>query len=409
MKVLSVYLQSSPDSRTLIGRIAEDQNKIYFQYAPEFLNHPVWLSPYKLPLQSEMFEFKDRDFGPIFGLFNDSLPDGWGILLMDRYLRKQGIDIDTFTILDRLSFLGSSTMGALIYEPAMEHEAYERAVDLQNLAKYARKILKGDDTRILPEVLKMGGSPQGSRPKALVGRKGHKLLVGADDLPDGYEHWLVKFPGKGDFSDAGKIERAYSLMAENAGILMPETCLFKGESGDAYFGIQRFDRKNNQRFHVHSLGGLIHSNFRIPECDYQVFIRVISNLTKRQEDVERGFRQMVFNIISNNRDDHVKNFAFMIGQDGEWTLSPAYDLMYSGGPGGEHSMSICGEGRNPGIKEVKQTGADAGIKTSRIKAIVDQVISAARQWEDDAAQSNVSERSKNIIQKKINQNLNRFN
>lgn len=142
MKVLSVYLQSAPGDQVCVGKLAEQDNNIYFQYDPEFLKKPVWLSPYKLPAQAEMFEFQDKSYGPVFGLFNDSLPDGWGVLLMNRHLRRLGIDVDTFSVLDRLSFLGSSTMGALAYEPAIEHDEYDRAIDLKYLADQCQKIVQ---------------------------------------------------------------------------------------------------------------------------------------------------------------------------------------------------------------------------------------------------------------------------
>lgn len=407
MKIINAYLKHSPTDKILIGKIAEHRQRIHFQYSPDFLAQSIWLSPYKLPLQSDSFEFKNKDFGQIFGLFNDSLPDGWGMLLMDRYLEEKGVNLDTFSILDRLTFLGDSTMGALVYEPAMEHDQYNFLVDLQGIAEESRKILESD-AKVLPELMMMGGSPQGAKPKVLIGLKSDQLVSGMNDLPDGFEHWLVKFPSKDDFHDSGRVEYAYSLMARNCGIRMPETRLFEVSTGDAYFGIKRFDRQHNNRFHTHSLGGLIHSNFRLPECDYKTFLRVVSDLTKNHQDIIRGFQQMVFNIITNNRDDHVKNFAFMIGADGEWTLTPAYDLIFAKGPGGEHSMSVAGEGRSPGIAQVQRLGLDVGLKKNKIQEIVDQISDACRQWRDYADQSGVSDKSVKYIQKKINENLANF-
>ncbi len=405
MKTLNVFLRFSPTDKILVGTIAEHEKELYFEYAPEFLSKDLWLSPYKLPPQRDSFQFKDYDFGSIFGLFNDSLPDGWGLLLMDRYLRKQGVDTNTLSVLDRLAFLGDSTMGGLVYGPATKHDGYEQLIDLQSIAAQTREIIESEDFEILPDLMKAGGSPQGARPKILVGLNGDQLISGADDLPDGFEHWLIKFPSKDDFPDSGRIEQAYALMAKDAGLLMTETRLFEVSTGEAFFGIKRFDRKENQRFHIHSLGGLIHSNFRIPGCDYSEFFRRILDLTKNQEDVERGFRQMIFNIISNNRDDHVKNFAFMFDEHNEWKLTPAYDLMYSRGPGGEHSMDIAGEGRSPGLKHVQRIGSIAGLKPRKIKDIVAEVSAVLKQWEDYAAQTNVSEASVDYIQERIDRNL----
>lgn len=408
MKVLSVFLTPSPSEKILVGKIAGDQERVFFQYAAEFLSRSIWLSPYKLPLQPEAIEHRDRAFGPIFGLFDDSLPDGWGLLLMDRFLRKKGIDPDDFSVLDRLSFLGHATMGALVYEPAMAHDAFDRLVDLQKMAEQSREVIRSESAEIIPELMRMGGSPQGARPKILVGVKQNRFISGADDLPDGYAHWLVKFPSLKNVRNAGRIEMAYSLMAGKAGIQMPETRLFEVASGEAYFGIKRFDRDGNNRYHVHSLGGLIHSNFRIPECDYKTFLRVVLDLTKHHQDVERGFRQMVFNIMAHNRDDHVKNFAFMIDANREWRLTPAYDLMYAPGPGGEHTMSVMGEGRAPGMDQVKALGRDCGLSPVRIRSIVDRVAGAVGQWEAVADETGVPETDMAFIREKLNRNRSRF-
>ncbi|ACN15612.1 putative capsule biosynthesis protein HipA [Desulforapulum autotrophicum HRM2] len=408
MKVLNVYLKKSSSDKILVGKIAENQKTLYFQYDPQFLLKSIQLSPYKLPLQSDAFEHKDREFSPVFGLFDDSLPDGWGLLLMDRYLQRKGIIIDSFSVLDRLSFLGHSTMGALVYEPSMAHDSFDQLVDLQTMAEHSREIIKSESVEIIPELMRMGGSPQGARPKIVVGLKGDQLISGADDLPEGYEHWLIKFPSPKDTKDSGRVEMAYSLMARSAGIQMPTTRLFEVESGDAFFGIKRFDRKGNRRFHVHSLGGVLHSNFRIPECDYSIFLRVVSDLTKNQTEVERGFRQMVFNIMSHNRDDHVKNFAFMLNANNEWTLTPAYDLIYSGGPGGEHTMSVQGEGRNPGLEQVKQIGTGIGFKDFKVRNIIEEVAEAIQSWERFAGTTGVSKKSMTLIQKKLSENIQCF-
>jgi len=410
MKVLNVSLQLSPDEKLLVGKLAEHQNKIYFEYSPEFLSSatPLWLSPYQLPLKSGAFEHRDLDYGPIFGLFDDSLPDGWGLLLMDRYLRGQGVNVESLSILDRLSFLGKTTMGALVYEPAIEHEAPEQLLDLQALAEQSKKILESDTTEIIPVLMRIGGSPGGARPKILVGLNSNQIMSGADDLPKGFEHWIIKFPSQEDFPDSGQIEYAYSLMAKEAGILMPETRLFEVESGKKYFGIKRFDRDGNKRFHVHTLGNLIHSNFRRPECDYQTFFKVVSDITKNQVDVKRAFKQMVFNIITNNKDDHVKNFAFMIDKHQNWTLTPAYDLMYSNGPGGEHTMSVAGVGRAPNLSDAMAAGKVVGLSEKQMSLIAEQVLDVTQQWAAHAETAKVSSESQEFIQKKIFENTQLF-
>jgi len=388
-----------------VGKLAESGRRIYFEYDSQFLSDPLWLSPYKLPPEPGLHEHTDRGFGPIFGLFDDSLPDGWGLLLMDRFFRNQGFDIEKITALDRLSFLGNTTMGALVYEPASGPERFTDLIDLKKLSDQSRQILEGKSVDVLPELIQTGGSPGGARPKVLIGINSDTFIAGEEDLPQGFDHWIVKFPSKGDFPDAGAVEYAYSLMAKDAGIQMPETRLFEVSVRERFFGTKRFDRQFNQRFHVHTFGNLIHSNFRIPECDYETLLKVTLDLTKNHEDVKRAFRQMVFNVLANNRDDHVKNFAFMINEHREWTLTPAYDLVYSTGPGGEHSMTLSGEGRSPGKSEIDKLGGMIGIARNEINGIVDQVANAVGKWSQFAAQAKILNQTRDYIQKRIDRNM----
>ena len=408
MKELNVYLNFSQKEKILVGSLAESGNRLFFEYAASFLLDPLWLSPYKLPPEPGLFEHKDKKFGPVFGLFDDSLPDGWGLLLMDRFLRKQGIDIERLSVLDRLSFLGRHTMGALIYEPETKQKKTGKSLDLEVLARQSRQILEGSPVDVLPELMKAGGSPGGARPKVLAGIRNNTLISGENDLPQGFEHWMIKFNSTDDFPDAGAVEYAYAGMAGQAGIFMPETRLFEVSSQNRYFGVKRFDRKNNERFHVHTFGNLIHSNFRHPECDYETFLKVVLNLTKNHRDLEKGFRQMIFNIIANNRDDHVKNFAFMLDERREWTLTPAYDLTYAKGPGGEHSMSLLGEGVTPGKKEILRLGEKTGLSATKVRGITDEVLAGVECWQDFAGAAGVTRQTRDHIWKKIKQNLSFF-
>ncbi len=407
MKELNVFFFTSPKEKQLIGQLAQVEDRIFFEYAPEFIEKSLFLSPYKLPLESGVHEHKDKNFGPIFGLFDDSLPDGWGLLLMDRFLRQQGVNFDRVSVLDRLAFLGRAAMGALTYEPAVKHNKFDKHVKLQALADQSRQIMEGKTTDILPELMRTGGSPGGARPKVLIGinKKTDQIIAGEEDLPELFEHWIVKFNSKKDLPDSGAVEYAYSLMAGKSGILMPETRLFKLNSGDRFFGIKRFDRKKNQRFHIHTFGNLIHSNFRIPECDYETFLKVTMDLTKNYQDLEQGFHQMIFNILANNRDDHVKNFAFMITEKGEWAMTPAYDITFSRGPGGEHSMSVAGEGRSPGKQAISRLGQLTGFPQKNINNIIDQTIASLEQWSEFAGQAGINEQTKEYIQKKIERNI----
>lgn len=397
MKKLNVHLCLMSGHRPLVGQLAEAERRVYFEYSPEFLHSGLWLSPFKLPLQGGLQEHKDRSFGPVFGLFDDSLPDGWGLLLMDRYFRRQGLSPASLSPLDRLAYLGTRTMGALTYHPPMTEDNEPALIDLHQLAEHSYDVLSGDSATILPVLQRAGGSPGGARPKVLVGVSGDTILSGEETLPEGYDYWLIKFHSSRESADDGRIEFAYSQMARKAGLNMPQTRLFMTNDGDAFFGVKRFDRHNGRRFHVHTFGNLIHANFRIPGCDYDMLMRVSMVLTKNHSEVLKHFRQMVFNVFSCNRDDHVKNFAFMLDETDSWVCTPAYDLTFSSGPGGEHTMTVSGEGRSPELKHLLQVAETAGIGGSEAKAVIADVAYAVTQWPDIAAEAGVSRNTAQAI------------
>ena len=217
------------------------------------------------------------------------------------------------------------------------------------------------------------------------------MRSGEDDLPDGFEHWIVKFAADTDVTDAGAVEYAYSLMARDAGIDMPPTRLFETSEGDRFFGIKRFDRDGNRRHHIRTFGNLIHSNFRIPSADYADLLKATSLLTRNHKDVLRAFRHMVFNVLAHNRDDHVKNFAFVMDDTtGDWTLAPAYDLLFTAGPGGEHTMTLAGEGRSPGRSHMLRLAEQVGVTKRGAAAIIDEVQAAVARRPHHATEAGVT-------------------
>ncbi len=407
MKRLEVRLRRAPDQERVVGWLAETGTRsaggqLVFEYDPAFLPEPLWLSPFKLPPQAGLIEHRDRDFGPIFGLFDDSLPDGWGLLLMDRFFRQQGSALAEVSVLDRLAYLGNRTMGALTYHPPSEpSDLAKRVLDLQSLARASRQVLEGDAGDVLPLLLRAGGSPGGARPKVLVGVRGDSVLSGEDDLPEGYAHWIVKFSARADSGQAGPTELAYSLMAREAGLTMPPTRLFETAAGERFFGVERFDRRGNHRYHVHTFGNLIHANFRIPSCDYRQLLEVTRILTRNHQDVLECYRRMVFNVLTHNRDDHVKNFAFRMSDQGVWELAPAYDLVFAAGPGGEHTMTVAGEGRAPARGHLLDLAAPAGISATEAESILDQVAEAAAQWRTHARRAGVGTNGAQDIEREI--------
>ena len=382
MRKIDVRLRWSPQEGMRVGELAEVDRRIFFQFDPEFLDRRLKLSPFKLPLRPGLIEHVDRVFGPLPGLIDDSLPDGWGRLLMDRMFRKRGVDPAVVSPLDRLAYLGTRTMGALTYHPPAEDVFRDPgALDLHEVGKNAQAVFSGETAVVLPQLLRAGGSPAGARPKVLVGISGDTIVTGEDDLPAGFAHWIVKFAGKDDLRDAGPVEFAYAAMARAAGIDFPETRLFRVGKRESYFGVRRFDRPpGNRRLHVHTFGNLMHIDFRIPSTDYADLLKVTQALTRNHVDVVRAFRRMVFNIAAHNRDDHAKNFAFVMNAAGEWALSPAYDLTHSMGPGGEHAMTVGGEGSAPGREQVLKVGKEAGIGVKEVAGILDEVNAALERW-----------------------------
>lgn len=411
---LEVRLTRGPGDERVVGQLAETRprpagGQVVFEYDPAFLRDPLWLSPFKLPPQPGLVEHRDRAFGPIFGLFDDSLPDGWGLLLMDRYFEQRGSALAEVSVLDRLAYLGTRTMGALTYHPpSASSDRSAEPIDLHDLARASQEVIEGTAGEILPQLLRAGGSPGGARPKVLVGVREDSMLSGEDDLPAGYTPWIVKFHSRQDSPDSGPGELAYSLMARDAGIAMPPTRLFTTAQGDRFFGAERFDRAGNRRFHVHTFGNLIHSNFRIPSCDYRQLLEVTRMLTRNHQDVLECYRRMVFNVLTHNRDDHVKNFAFRMADNGGWELAPAYDLVFSPGPGGEHTMTVAGEGRSPARRHLLQLAAPAGIADREAESILDGVAAAAARWRSHARDAGVSVKSTRIVQAAIGECLARI-
>jgi serine/threonine-protein kinase HipA len=342
----------------------------------------------------------------LFGVFDDSLPDGWGLLLMDRHFMRQGLAPEAISPLDRLAYLGSRTMGALTYHPPAQQEERDRQLlNLHTMARESYRVMAGKSDHILSQLLRAGGSPGGARPKVLVGLRGDEMISGEDALPEGYAPWMVKFHSSREASEEGCVEYAYALMAKAAGILMPPIRLFETHEGERFFGVERFDRQGNRRRHVHSFGNLIHANFRIPGCDYEQLLKVTRILTKNHADVVAAFRLMVFNVLAHNRDDHVKNFAFVMDAEGAWALSPAYDLTFTQGPGGEHTMTVGGEGREPGRQHMLGLAEKAGIANREAADVIETISGVVAEWKRFFHEAGVGRGMGGKIDKAIKQGL----
>ena len=344
----------------LIGRLAlTPEGLCAFEYDAAFLKNGFSVSPFYLPLRSGVFIAKRDPFHGLFGVFNDSLPDGWGTLLTDRVLMKNKIPLSEVSVLDRLCLVGADGIGALSYKPKWKIVEENDDYDLNKLAREIDLIMQNDFSGHIEDLFIKGGSSGGARPKVL-------LKIDSKD-------WLVKFKSSSDPLNIGEIEYQYSLTAKKCGINMPETRLFEGK----YFGSQRFDIEGNQRYHLHSASGLLYASYRYPSLDYTELMKATTALTHSIEEALKLFRVMVFNVLNKNRDDHAKNFSF-IYKDGSWKLSPAYDLVLSVGFNGQHTTTINGNG-NPSTEDLFEVAKNTGLPLKKAKLIYEEVFENSKE------------------------------
>ena len=385
-----------------LGELVSEGREIYFKYYTDFITKGLEISPIKLRLNTAINKAEVIPFEGLFGVFSDSLPDGWGKLLLDRSLTAKGVDITNMTMLDRLAFVGSKGMGALIYKPEIDdaiHKQFE--FELDNIAKATNQIISGSSIEILDELYILGSSSGGARPKILVGYnpKTQHIIGTEKDLPSNYEHWIIKFPALSDRPDIANIEYAYYKMAVDSGIEMSECKLFKGKTGQVYFGTKRFDRIGNNRLHMHSAAGMMHDDFRLSNLDYGHIMDCAFRLERDINAYEKILRLAAFNVFAHNRDDHSKNFSFLMDENGKWKVAPAYDLTFSSSGHGMHSTMVSGESANPNKQHLMELANYFKIKNA--KSIIDQVQDIVNNWKSYAKKYNVSTDSKNRIEKMI--------
>ena len=382
INVVNVYFHSK-SQKLKVGRLALKERQIYFEYDGNFLKTGIELSPYKLPLSGGLKVCEDRVFDGLFGVFADSLPDGWGKLLIDRHLMSQGINFTQISPLDRLMMIGEFGTGALSYEPLRESVRAKEIINLDELAISSQEILKGVSAKNIETLIANNGSSAGARPKIMVQmNKDGQILASNQPLVDGYEHYMVKFAGSTDSPHIGKLEYIYSLMAKDVGISISQTKLLQGKE-NSYFAIKRFDREGDERVHIHSLAGLVHSDFRLPSVDYDDILKLTLHLTKDMSEVLKVYKLAVFNLLTHNRDDHAKNFSFSLDENNNWRFAPAYDLTFSFGPGGEHSTTYLGEGREPTKKHLEELAKKHGIKEH--KNIIDEIYDVVSNFKNYAS------------------------
>ena len=388
---------------------------IAFEYSEDAIRKGLELSRLRLPLNGPRLR---RDFpahqlglpGPVY----DSLPDGWGMLLMDRLFKRRGLNAARIGPLERLTWVGNNAMGAMTFRPVQSdaETLSKEDVPLEQLASEVQEVLSGEGGEFLQKLLQMGGSPQGARPKALLYRDSVTSKFTTAPLPES-ESWLIKFPARHEHAEVCAIEAVYAECLRQCGITTPDTAYFNLPDGQAAFATRRFDRDQSVRIPMQSLAAFTGANYQIPGAlDYRDFLRATQICTNDVREKAKAFERVVFNVAFNNRDDHPKNFAYLMSAAGNWTLAPAYDVTWCEGPGGYHQMDVLGEALDIERKHLQSLGVqEAELSADHVNGIIEKVChfaTALSAIARDKYPDQITLSTLKTIQKQINDNVRRL-
>ena len=406
-----------------IGAVSWDKARAVavFQYDPDFHLGDIEIAPLTMPVRSTPYTFPalNRDtFRGLPGLLADALPDRYGNNLINVWLANTGRRREDFSPVDRLCYVGSRGVGALEFEPALTRNRQSAQIDFEALVNLAgralieRQQLSGRlgterDQEALEQILSVGTSAGGARAKAVLAwhPETGEFRSGQVNAEAGFERWLLKFDGvsgsqEGELADPkgyGRIEYAYHLMARAAGIRMTD-CRLHHEDGRSHFMTRRFDRTpEGGKIHTQTLGGMCHFDYREPSVySYEQAIQTIRRLEMGKAAVTEQFRRAIFNVVARNQDDHVKNISFLMGRNGEWQLSPAYDVAYSYRPSGRwtrnHQMSLAGKVNDFTSDDLLTFARTAGVNRHEARRIMGRVFAAVSKWREFADEAGVDER-----------------
>lgn len=403
-----------------LGFIEVKNKKVNFQYSEFWLNQGFEVSPLITPLTGNMFSdrLSNDSFRGLPSFIADALPDKFGNKIIDAFYAKQGLSPHDISIEERLSYLGNKPMGALEFEPIIDAVNNNHSpLELSKLVMDARNAINGNITEVTHDLIEIGSSAGGARPKAIIGANHDfsTIVHGHSVLPQGFEHYLIKFDGvdennaQCDPKGYTNIEYVYSLMAQDAGIDMME-CQLIPNGGLAHFVTKRFDRKQNDKIHTATLCGLTKLDFNVFQtASYSDYFDTINLLNLDKKSKEEAFRRMVFNVLGVNRDDHTKNFSFLLNRSGKWSLAPAYDLTHAYNevnPNAwtrEHNLLINGKGLKITFKDMLAESECLELsKTTRLE-ITKEVIAALGNWQSLSQTHNVLEHKRTQIQSHIHQ------
>ncbi|MGY0652480.1 type II toxin-antitoxin system HipA family toxin [Luteimonas sp. A537] len=392
-----------------------------FQYMPDFAASGIQLAPVMMPAGRAPFEFpglpKDA-FKGLPGMLADSLPDKFGNALIDAWLVAQGRPAESFNPVERLCYIGTRGMGALEFHPSLSGSPRQsRRVEIDALTRLANDVLNQreqlagvlmgeDDRRELEDILRVGTSAGGARAKAVLAWNPEtgEFRSGQVKAGEGFSAWLMKFDGISNNRDKeladpqgfGLIEYGFHLLAVAAGIDMSE-CRIHREGGRAHFMTRRFDRgADGSKLHMQSLAALRHFDFNAAGAySYEQAVETIRQLGLPALDIEQQFRRAVLNVLIRNQDDHVKNIAFLMNRQGEWRLSPAFDVSYAYNPTGswthQHQMSLNGKRDHFKAADLIEFGAFCGMKSAKARELVAEVRTQVEDWMNFADQAGVPE------------------
>jgi len=383
---------------------------VVFEYSDEAKKRGLELSSLKLPVQGAKLS---RDFPPhqlgLPGPVYDSLPDGWGMLLMDRLFKRRGLNPARIGPLERLAYIGNNAMGAMSFKPlAPEVLEPQMHVPIELLAAEVQQVLKGEGGELLQKLLLVGGSPQGARPKALVYRDPDTGTFTTAATP-AFEAWLVKFPAQHEHPEVCAIEMVYAECLRLCGIQTPDTQYFSLSDGMAAFASKRFDRQDGLRVPMQSLAAFTGADFRSPGAlDYVNFLRATQRCTNDVREKARAFERAVFNVAFHNRDDHPKNFAYTMSRTGDWKLAPAYDVTFCEGPGGYHQMDVMGEALEIDRKAMLGLAAEAEVGAYEAGVIIERFCDVSSQFStvaNDRYPGVITQETLRTIQSRIDHNI----
>ncbi|WP_411826392.1 type II toxin-antitoxin system HipA family toxin [Luteolibacter sp. AS25] len=387
MKVIVRYRGSS--GLPVVGTLANDaRGRVFFEYDADWRVGGMELSPIYLPLQTAgTVTTGDPGFSPLFGLFDDSLPDWWGQRVMRKHFEEMNLPWNEVGPLEKLACQGAYALGALAYEPDLSPGSYRETIvtEVAGLVDSARDLLAGTGEKVIPALIRGGLSPGGAQPKALLAfdEDFQEVRAGGGEIAEGFSRWLMKFQIDPE-DHLCQQEYAIAQMAEAAGIRVPETRLYEAADGGVHFMIRRFDFDRNGPLHMHSYGGLTHTPVR-ELIDYSDVMDLTRDLTGRETELEEMFRRAVFNIAIANDDDHSRNHSYLMDQGGEWKLSPAYDMTRSGYAlgSGYRAAGVSGKFSKIGLKDLQKLGKDQGLR--RVDDLTSSVLDAVGRWPDFAA------------------------